>query len=68
MSETPDLAQAAYLELAAMALERRDLPALLGALGSLKASTLDQLAAVTAHPSWSVLADLIPAVGIEVAA
>jgi hypothetical protein len=60
MTDTPDLAQAAYLELAAMALERRDLPALVGALASLKASTLDQLAATTAHPAWAALAALIP--------
>lgn len=63
MTETPDLAQAAYLELAAMALERRDLPALLGALASLKTSTLDQLSNVTAHPAWAVLTahyNLIP--------
>ena len=53
--ETPDLAQAAYLELAAMALERRDLPALVGALASLKTETLDQLAATTAHPAWAGL-------------
>lgn len=59
--DTPDLAQAAYLELAAMALERRDLPALVGALASLKTSTLDRLAATTAHPAWAALADLIPA-------
>lgn len=53
--DTPDLAQAAYLELASMALERRDLPALMGALASLKTSTLDQLAATTAHPVWSAI-------------
>lgn len=57
MAETPDLAQAAYLELAAMALERRDLPALVGALASLQASTLDQLTATTAHPAWAALAN-----------
>jgi hypothetical protein len=56
MSETPDLAQSAYLELAAIALDRRDLPALVGALASLKASTLDQLAATTAHPAWAAIA------------
>ena len=65
MSETPNLAQAAYLELAAMALERHDLPALLGALGSLKASTLDQLAEVTAHPAWAAISSLIPTTGGE---
>jgi hypothetical protein len=37
-------------------LERRDLPALVGALGSLKASTLDQFAEVTAHPAWAAIA------------
>lgn len=58
MSEPLDLAQAAYLELAVGALERRDLPALVGALASLKSSTLDQLADVTAHPVWSALLDL----------
>lgn len=58
MSEPLDLAQAAYLELAAGALERRDLPALVGALASLKSSTLDQLAEITAHPAWSALLDL----------
>jgi hypothetical protein len=63
MSQTPDLAQAAYLELAAWALERHDLPALLGALASLKTDTLDQLATLTAHPAWAALADLIPAAG-----
>lgn len=59
MSEPVDLAQAAYLELAAHALERRDLPALVGALASLKSSTLDQLAETTAHPAWNALAGLI---------
>ena len=54
--ETPDLAQAAYLEQAMRALEARDLPALIGALASLKTDTLDQLAATTAHPVWAVLA------------
>jgi hypothetical protein len=54
--ETPDLAQAAYLELAAWALERRDLPALIGALASLKTDTLDQHSAVTEHPAWALLA------------
>lgn len=61
MSEPIDLAQAAYLELAAHALERRDLPALVGALASLKSSTLDQLADTTAHPAWTALAGLITA-------
>jgi hypothetical protein len=61
MSESIDLAQAAYLELAASALERRDLPALIGALASLKSSTLDQLADTTTHPAWTALADLITA-------
>jgi hypothetical protein len=56
-----DLAQAAYLELAVMALERHDLPALVGALASLKSSTLDQLTELTAHPTWSALADLTTA-------
>lgn len=58
--DTPDLAQAAYLELATWALERRDLPALVGALASLKADTLDHLAATTARPAWAALTDLIP--------
>lgn len=53
--DTPDLAQAAYLELAVMALERRDLPALLGALASLKTETLDHLAATTAHSAWAAV-------------
>ena len=57
MSETPDLAQAAYLEEALRALEARDLPALIGALASLKTDTLDHLARVTAHPAWTGLAD-----------
>jgi hypothetical protein len=56
MTETPDLAQAAYLERAVMALERRDLPALVGALASLKTSTLDHLAEITAHPAWAAIA------------
>lgn len=51
----PDLAQAAYLELATLALERRDLPALVSALASLKTETLDHLAAVTAHPTWAAI-------------
>ena len=53
--ETPDLAQAAYLEQATRALANRDLPALIGALASLKTETLDHLAQVTAHPVWSAL-------------
>jgi hypothetical protein len=57
----PDLAQAAHLELALRALENRDRPALLGALASLDAATLDHLARLTAHPVWSALfADMIP--------
>ena len=63
--ETPDLAQAAYLELAAMALERHDLPALIGSLASLKASTLDQLAEITAHPAWAAISALLPTPGGE---
>lgn len=57
MAQTPDLAQAAYLEQAVRALETRDLPALIGALASLKTDTLDHLARVTAHPAWTDLAD-----------
>lgn len=63
MSETPDLAQAAYLELAAWALDRRDLPALIGAIASLKSSTLDQLGTTTAHPAWTAIADRLAAGG-----
>ena len=59
MSQTPDLAQAAYLEQAVRALEARDLPALIGALASLKTDTLDHLAHITAHPGWSVVADRV---------
>jgi hypothetical protein len=65
MTETPDLAQAAYLELAVMALERRDLPALVGALASLKTSTLDQLTQVTAHPAWTAISSLTLTMGGE---
>lgn len=62
MPETPDLAQAARLELAALALERRDLPALVGHLASLKAAPLDHLAEVADHPLWDVLAPLLASV------
>jgi hypothetical protein len=57
MSEPLDLAQAAYLELATSALERRDLPALVSAIASLKTSTLDHVAAVTAHPVFAAMVD-----------
>lgn len=39
------------------ALENRDLPALIGALASIKTDTLDHLAHVTAHPAWNALSD-----------
>jgi hypothetical protein len=61
MSEPLDLAQAAYLELAASALERRDLPALVSALASLKTSTLDHIATVTAHPVFAAMVDHLTA-------
>ena len=55
-----DTAQATYLELAVRALERRDRPALLGALASLDTATLDHLAAVLAHPVWAALVPDLP--------
>jgi hypothetical protein len=56
-TEPVDLAQAAYLEIAALALAHRDLPLLIGAVASLKSSSLDQIAGATAHPAWAALAD-----------
>lgn len=58
----PDLTQAARLELALLALERGDRPALLGALAALEPAILDHLARlIPAHPLWgALLADLIP--------
>lgn len=50
-----DNAQAAHLELALRALERRDRPALLGALASLDLATLDHLADILNHPVWADL-------------
>lgn len=61
MTEPLDLAQAAYLELAASALERRDLPALVSALASLKTSTLDHVAVVAAHPVFAAMVDRLAA-------
>jgi hypothetical protein len=67
MNTAPDLAQAAYLELALRALENADRPALLGSLAALDSATLDRLARlIPVHPLWSaLLADLIPVSATE---
>ena len=61
MTAPIDLAQAAYVELALLALERRDLPAFNSAVASIDPATLDRIAQTTTHPVMAALADQINA-------